>query len=173
MAYSDEAGHLVQELSYDAWGRRRDPANWDYYPALTDANAWHPIGFTGQEHLDLFEMVNMDGRMYDPVLGRFMSADPYVQAPDYSQSLNRYAYCLNNPLSLFDPSGYSWFGKNWKSLLTATVGIAVTVVTAGSGSSLWVAMYAGAAGGAAAGLTGALLNGANFAIKRGYRSNGV
>ena len=161
-AYSDESGKLVQELSYDAWGRRRNPANWAYYPALTNANAWHPRGFTGHEHLDMFEMINMNGRMYDPVLGRFMSPDPYVQAPDYTQGLNRYTYCLNNPLSLFDPSGYSWFSKNWKSLVSAAVGIVVSVASAGIASGIGGVMIAGALGGAAAGLSGALLNGANI-----------
>jgi RHS repeat-associated protein len=161
-AYSDESGKLIQELSYDSWGRRRNPANWTYYPALTNANAWNPRGFTGHEHLDAFEMINMDGRMYDPVLGRFMSPDPTVQAADYTQGLNRYSYCLNNPLSLIDPSGYSWFSRNWKCLAASAVGIVVTVVSAGIGSGVAGVMIAGALGGAAAGLSGALLNGADF-----------
>ena len=125
-------------------------------------------GFTGHEHIDLFEVVNMDGRMYDPVIGRFLSPDPIIQAPDYSQSLNRYAYCLNNPLSLVDPSGYSWFSKNWKSLTAAAVGITVAALTgnlyAGAeGIKAAIgAMVAGAAGGAAGAMTGALLNGCNL-----------
>lgn len=159
---SDQSGNRVQELSYDAWGRRRNPANWQYYPNIANANALTPRGFTGHEHLDIFEIVNMDGRMYDPVIGRFLSPDPFVQAPDYTQSFNRYAYCLNNPLSLYDPSGYSWFSKNWKSLLSATVGIAVTIISGGIGSGIGGVMIAGALGGASAGLTGALLNGANL-----------
>ena len=161
-AYSDGQGNLAQELSYDAWGRRRNPTTWEYYPAISDANVWQERGFGGHEHIDLFEMVNMDGRMYDPVLGRFLSADPYVQAPDFTQGLNRYTYCLNNPLSLTDPSGYNWFSDNWKSIVATVVGIAATVVTAGAGASLGVAVLAGALGGAASALTGALLNGANI-----------
>ena len=106
-------------------------------------------------------MINMDGRMYDPVLGRFLSADPYVQAPDYTQGLNRYTYCLNNPLSLIDPSGYSWLSDNWKSLVASAVGIAVSALTMGSATPLAV-ILAGAAGGAAGALTGALLNGSNI-----------
>ena len=47
----------------------------------------------------------MNARLYDPVLGRFLSPDPYVQAPDFSQSFNRYAYALNNPLKYTDRSG--------------------------------------------------------------------
>ncbi len=48
----------------------------------------------------------MNGRVYDPTLGRFLSADPYVQAPYFSQSYNRYTYTFNNPLIFNDPSGY-------------------------------------------------------------------
>src|SRR5689334_18144094 len=48
----------------------------------------------------------MNGRVYDPSIGRFMSADPFVQAPLNSQSLNRYSYVFNNPLSFADPSGF-------------------------------------------------------------------
>ena len=52
----------------------------------------------------------MNGRVYDPDLGRFLSPDPYIQAPKNLQSYNRYAYVINNPLSYTDPSGY-FFGK--------------------------------------------------------------
>ncbi len=162
IGYSDETSHLVQELSYDAWGRRRDPGTWAYLPTLAAAGALDPHGFTGHEHIDLLEMVNMDGRIYDPVLGRFLSPDPLVQAPDFSQSLNRYAYCLNNPLSLTDPTGYSWFSRNWKSLLASIVGIAAAAFTGGASVGLTVAIVAGAAGGAAGAMVGSILNGQNF-----------
>jgi len=161
-ALTNETGALVQELSYDAWGKRRNPVNWQDYGSIADANSLTPWGFTGHEHIDVFDIVNMDGRIYDPVLGRFLSPDPFVQAPDYTQSLNRYIYCMNNPLSLYDPSGYSWFSKNWKSLLAATVGIVVSVVSLGTATGIGAIMIAGALGGAAAGLAGALLNGANI-----------
>jgi hypothetical protein len=54
--------------------------------------------------------------VYDPVLGRFLSADPIIQAPGLSQSHNRYSYCINNPLSLTDPTGYSWLGNLFKKV---------------------------------------------------------
>ncbi len=47
----------------------------------------------------------MNARLYDPLLGRFLSPDPYVQAPDFTQNYNRYIYCLNNPLKFTDRSG--------------------------------------------------------------------
>lgn len=158
-AYSDKNGKLVQELSYDAWGRRRSADEWKYYLNLPDASAWHERGFTGHEHLDVFEMINMDGRMYDPMLGRFLTPDPFVQAPDYTQGLNRYIYCLNNPLSLVDPSGYSWLSKNWKSLLVTSVGIAVAIIAPPSAVGI---LLSGTLGGMTSGIAGALLNGANI-----------
>ena len=48
----------------------------------------------------------MNGRVYEPSLGRFLSPDPFVQAPDNTQSFNRYSYVFNNPLSFTDPSGF-------------------------------------------------------------------
>lgn len=160
-AYSNKDGKLAQELSYDAWGRRRSADEWKYYSNISDAKALHDRGFTGHEHLDMFEMINMNGRMYDPMLGRFLSPDPFVQAPDFTQGLNRYIYCLNNPLSLVDPSGYSWFSKNWKSLVATAVGIAVSFAIPG-GQVFGVVILKGALGGLASGIVGATLNGANI-----------
>lgn len=62
-------------------------------------------GYTFHEHLEPFGLINMNGRVYDPVLARFLSPDPYVQAPDYTQNFNRYSYCYNNPFKYTDPSG--------------------------------------------------------------------
>jgi hypothetical protein len=47
----------------------------------------------------------MNGRLYDPKIGRFFSPDNFVQMQEFSQSFNRYSYCLNNPLKYVDPSG--------------------------------------------------------------------
>ncbi|WP_314263167.1 RHS repeat-associated core domain-containing protein [Hoylesella nanceiensis] len=59
----------------------------------------------GHEMLNEFNLINMNGRVYDPVLGRFLSPDKYVQEGDNSQNYNSYSYCLNNPLKYVDPSG--------------------------------------------------------------------
>ncbi len=101
-----EEGDILNpdKYSFDAWGRRRNPANWSYSlgsePALFAGR-----GFTSHEWLPWFNLYNMNGRLYDPIVGRFLSADNYVQAPGFTQSFNRYSYCLNNPLIFTDPSG--------------------------------------------------------------------
>lgn len=96
-------GSYAEKYLYDAWGRRRNPNSWSYdsIPAATLIDR----GFTGHEHLDEFGLINMNGRMYDPYIGRFLGVDPYIQFPENSQSFNGYGYCLINPLRYTDPSG--------------------------------------------------------------------
>lgn len=48
----------------------------------------------------------MNGRVYDPAIARFISADPIIQDPEHSQSYNRYTYVWNNPTNLTDPTGF-------------------------------------------------------------------
>ena len=110
---TDAAGRAVERLSYGAFGKRRVAAGANAWtdPALAIAAVNTPRGFTGHEHLDDFQLVHMNGRVYDPSLGRFMSADPFVQFAESTQGLNRYSYVDNNPLSFTDPSGY--FGHNY------------------------------------------------------------
>ena len=64
-------------------------------------------GFTGHEHYDKFGIIDMNGRCYDPAVGRFFSADPGIQDPGLSQCFNRYSYCLNNPVNFVDPGGFN------------------------------------------------------------------
>jgi len=65
-------------------------------------------GYTMHEMLDEFGLINMNGRCYDPVVGRFLSPDIVVQNPNNTQCYNRYSYAINNPLKYTDPSGWSW-----------------------------------------------------------------
>jgi len=101
---TDESGSRIQELSFDAWGNRRDPATWHAF-ADTPPEPLFDRGFTGHEHLYAFNLINMNGRVYDPIVSRMLSPDNFIQAPGFSQSLNRYSYCWNNPLKYTDPSG--------------------------------------------------------------------
>ena len=99
------AGSLTQELSYDPWGRLRNTSTQVAYTPDTELVLFLSRGYTGHEHLTQFGLINMNARLYDPAIGRFLSPDPYVQAPDFSQNFNRYSYCVNNPLVYTDPSG--------------------------------------------------------------------
>ncbi len=64
-------------------------------------------GFTGHEQIDAVGLVHMNGRVYESTLGRFLSADPIVEAIDNLQTYNRYSYVRNNPVTLTDPSGFT------------------------------------------------------------------
>ncbi|MDB4582936.1 RHS repeat-associated core domain-containing protein [Draconibacterium sp.] len=68
-------------------------------------------GFTGHEYLPWFKLYNMNGRLYDPVVGRFLEPDPVVQNTASTQNLNRYSYALNNPLKYVDPSGNRYINE--------------------------------------------------------------
>lgn len=103
VALTDETGDVVLEQSFDAWGRYRDPNDWTYN-ILNPSPTWLR-GYTGHEHLPHFDLINMNGRIYDPILGRMLSPDRFIQDPLFSQSYNRYSYCWNNPLRYTDPSG--------------------------------------------------------------------
>ena len=96
---------LKEEYSYDAWGRLRNPATQVNYTPGNEPTLFLGRGYTGHEHLPWFGLINMNARLYDAALGRFLSPDPYVQAPDFTQNFNRYSYCLNNPLAYVDENG--------------------------------------------------------------------
>lgn len=98
-------GILVEENSYDPWGRLRSPETKEIYPLGQEPELKLGRGYTGHEHLTWFGLINMNARLYDPLLGRFLSPDPYVQMPDFTQNFNRYSYALNNPLVYSDESG--------------------------------------------------------------------
>jgi RHS repeat-associated protein len=142
------ANQSIERLSFDAWGERRDATTQISYRA-TDTDPFrtsakdHDRGYTGHEQLDDSGLIHMNGRIYDPELGRFLSPDPVVQIPEYSQNFNRYSYVLNNPLNATDPSGFSFLSKafskignfikeNWRTIV---VMIVVAVVTAGVGNA--------------------------------------
>jgi hypothetical protein len=57
-----------------------------------------------------------------------LQADPIIQAPGNAQSHNRYSYVMNNPLSLTDPSGFSWWTKHRRQV----IGIVAGILTAGA-----------------------------------------
>lgn len=120
-------GTLVAEYSYDPWGRLRDPETLEIYAAGEEPELFLGRGFTGHEHLTWFGLINMNARLYDPLLGRFLSPDPYVQAPDFTQNFNRYSYALNNPLRYTDVTG-EFLGTIITTLIRLPIAIVKGVV---------------------------------------------
>jgi RHS repeat-associated protein len=123
---TDASGNVKEKFSYDAWGNRN---------VITHAQATgdpydEERGYTGHEQLAEVGLTHMNGRIYDPLTGRFLQADPMIQDPFNGQNYNRYGYVLNNPLSLTDPTGFSW----WTTWRRPIIAIAASVATFGAAS---------------------------------------
>lgn len=106
---TDAWGDPVVGGSFAAFGGRRATDWSDEYPSNDEYDLYYltdPRGFTGHEHLDNLDLVHMNGRVYAPWLGKFLSPDPYITEPGNTQNYNRYSYVYNNPLRFIDPSGF-------------------------------------------------------------------
>ena len=142
-------------------GRRMDKDTWKY-TLDSEPDLFAGRGFTSHEFLPCFNLYNMNGRLYDPLVGRFLSPDNYVQFPDFTQNFNRYSYALNNPLKYNDPSGEFIFtllavitGQWWA--LPITIGADIGAITGGirgantEGKTFWGGAWRGATVGAVGG----------------------
>jgi RHS repeat-associated protein len=167
--------HTTERQSFDAWGERRAAATHVTYRA-GDGDAFrtggndYDRGYTGHEQLDDSGLIHMNGRLYDPELGRMLSPDPFVQIPEFSQNFNRYSYVLNNPLNLTDPSGFDWLGNlgakslNWLGRRLGPTWSTVLVIV----TRVVITHFAGPVWGstAAAGLQAGLNGGSASDIRR-------
>lgn len=106
LAITDANGALVEKRLFDAWGgilKVQDGAG-NVLAGLTVLDR----GYTGHEHIQSVGIINMNGRLYDPKLRRFLQPDNNIQDPFNTQNYNRYGYVLNNPLKYTDQSGEFW-----------------------------------------------------------------
>jgi RHS repeat-associated protein len=139
----DSTNQQMALMSYDAWGKARPTGGSPAWQPLAAGSFMDPSfagqyeGFGQHENLDDVGLVDMEGRVYDPETGTFLSADPTVQFPFSSQGYDRYVYVNNNPLSFSDPSGYSLVGDVVGA--GAVVGAAGTVI----GTSVGIATAVG------------------------------
>lgn len=155
---TDNVGSIVG--IYDSDGQELFRADYDPWGVMTVRR--NDIGFirgyTGHEMLQEFNLINMNGRVYDPQICRFLSPDNYVQEPVNSQSFNRYSYCLNNPLKYNDPSGeYALLDDAIVAILGGTVNLVTNVIEGNIHGNAWVCVGKGAAAfasGAIAGIGG-------------------
>ena len=173
-AITDDAGVVSERLAYDSWGKRRNldgtDDNSELVTSLIDR------GYTGHEHLEEVGLIHMNGRVYDPRLARFMSADPILQSLFDTQGLNRFTYVGNNPLAFTDPSGHLFRGvRNFfrsNPIAAFAVGIAVAWIDGGMTLSGLTTMNAavitgGVSGGLTGGVKGAIVGGATGALFHG------
>ncbi|WP_108246747.1 RHS repeat-associated core domain-containing protein [Muricauda brasiliensis] len=109
LAITDADGDVKEERQFGAWGKV-DQFLDSGGGTTFGHNALLGRGFTGHEHFFEIGLIHMNGRMYDPQLGRFLSPDNNIQDPFNTQNYNRYGYVLNNPLMYTDPSGERFLG---------------------------------------------------------------
>lgn len=102
---TDANGVAVSNLDYVAQGERRNHADPTSSSGGGGATAVTYRGFTGHEMFGRLGIIHMNARLYDAELGRFLSPDPVIQAPNNLQSWNAYTYVFNNPLAYTDPTG--------------------------------------------------------------------
>jgi RHS repeat-associated protein len=121
MAVTNSVGAVVEKRLFDAWGsiaKIQDGAG-NNLNQLT----FFDRGYTGHEHLQSVGLINMNARLYDPKLHRFLQPDNFVQDPYNTQNYNRYGYCINNPLKYTDITG-NVFGIDDAIIIGAAVGLA-------------------------------------------------
>ncbi|NQZ07415.1 MAG: RHS repeat-associated core domain-containing protein, partial [Algicola sp.] len=119
------AAMAKEQRSFNAFGKARTStgaieSDGTEGTGLLPSGTLTPRGFTNHEHLGESGLIHMNGRAYDPDLGRFLSVDPIISMPDNGQSLNPYSYVMNNPLKYTDPSGYTLKERNEAARKAAT-----------------------------------------------------
>jgi RHS repeat-associated protein len=168
LASTNHQGAVTARYSYDPFGKRRNVSGkYDAFGTVVldfsadPAAAGTDRGYTGHEHLDDVGLIHMNGRVFDPVIGRFMQADPFIQEPGNLQNYDRYAYCFNSPATCTDPSGYigKWLERKVRRELRRSktfqqlASLAITVASAycgpyaslcNAGGQAALAGYAGA-----------------------------
>lgn len=166
VALTDGQGIVLQRQAFDAWGRRRNPRDWETNDRMTPRSGFEWLrGYTGHEHLDSFGLINMNARLYDPKMGRMLSVDNYVSDATSAMAYNRYTYALNNPISYIDPTGND--PVTVAIIIGAVVGAYIGGSTANgnydptlwdySSGKTWGYMVGGAITGAASGYVGATI----------------
>jgi RHS repeat-associated protein len=107
LAVSNSLGVVIEKRHFDPWGSliKLEQNGVAVVAPYTGVTLFTDRGYTGHEHLLKIGLINMNARLYDPKLHRFLQADSEPQNAADAQNYNRYNYCGGNPLKFTDPSG--------------------------------------------------------------------
>ncbi|UPQ80325.1 polymorphic toxin type 23 domain-containing protein [Flavobacterium azooxidireducens] len=111
VAVTNQSGAVVEKRLFDAWGniKKVEDGSGNVLTGLLVLDR----GYTGHEHLQGVNLIHMNGRLYDPVVHRFLQPDNFVQDPYNTQNYNRYSYVYNNPLKYTDKNGEWIWAAVW------------------------------------------------------------
>jgi RHS repeat-associated protein len=110
-ALSNDSGTVLERSRFDPFGQQLDAqSNIDSTSRYTDR------GFTGHQELADLGLIHMNARLFDPLTGKFLSADSHITNSHNLQSFNRFSYCFNNPMGCTDPTGHDGDLSNYNEL---------------------------------------------------------
>jgi RHS repeat-associated protein len=139
LAISDSVGDVIEKRLFDAWGEILKVQNGA--GVILTKLTFLERGYTGHEHLQSFKLINMNGRLYDPRLHRFLQPDNNLQEPYNTQNYNRYGYVLNNPLKYTDPTGeFTW--SDFVAGVAIVVGVVLTIASVGTLAAVGASLIA-------------------------------
>lgn len=163
VAITKADGSVVEKRFFDAWGNLKALVNASGQlitsaTQLINYNFLIDRGYTGHEHLWKAGLINMNARIYDPILRKFLSADNLVPDPFNTQSFDRYSYVLNNPLLYVDLDGNDPISIGVAIIIAVAVSVATHIVmNAIAGVPVWYGLGKAAT-------TGAVMGAISFGI---------
>lgn len=96
--FADGKGAFIQDVDYQPFGEAKSTGETTTSPKYTSSQ-WN-----GGDAIAPFGLVHLGARLYDPVIGRFLSRDPLV-IPRGAFTTNPYAFGMNDPINEADPTG--------------------------------------------------------------------
>ncbi|WHF51960.1 RHS repeat-associated core domain-containing protein [Chryseobacterium gotjawalense] len=138
LAVADKSGYVIEQRHYDAWGNFTNLkiVGSNQNPDTYSDKLLVSRGYTSHEHLAGVGLIHMNGRLYDPLLRRFLNADENIQDPTNTQNYNKYGYVMNNPLMYNDPSGEFFVAGFFLTYIAPIIWGAI--VGAGIGAAMYV-----------------------------------
>ena len=104
IAILDDEGNAVVEYTYDAWGNILTTTG----SMASTLGAAYPLTYRGYIYDTESGLYYLQSRYYNPEVGRFINADILVSTGQGFLGNNMFAYCGNNPIIRYDPSGMNW-----------------------------------------------------------------